>query len=296
MSFALDVQVINSGKDFHEFWIAAQGRSFEEQEKLWNTFEDKYREVYDSVVFNKSSPDWKTQRNLKLKTFFSKLPVLAAKMDKLFSNAEQLANIQAERFKNIFPDLQSDTPIIFIPGFGFNGKAKEIPSFGRPVLLIGVDLVAERNDPIDVLFTHEFFHIYQFEVLKNKKIWQTLTSPIWFEGFATYVSGILNPAFSEAEILMDSELAKFCSDNTNIHTWAVEFLSFYNNDKLDDASYDKIYKEWFMISGNANPKRRGYCLGLRVFQFLVKVNSIQEMVKWDEDLFLLKTGEALASF
>ncbi|MGZ3768672.1 MAG: DUF5700 domain-containing putative Zn-dependent protease [Bdellovibrio sp.] len=296
ISAASTIKVINSGSDFVEFWSAAQGKSFEEQEKLWSSFEDKYREVYDVVIFDKTAPDWQNKRILKLKTFFSKLPVLAPKMIALFSRAEQLANVQADRFEKVFTDLQTGTPIFFLPGFTFNGKAKELPSLGRPALLIGVDLVAERNDPVDILFSHEFFHVYQFEILKNKKIWQTMTSPFWFEGFATYVSGFLNPSFSEADFLMDSNLAKACSDKGNIQSWSTEFLSFYNNDKLDDASYDNIYKEWFMISGSTNPKRRGYCLGLRIIQSLIKENNIQEMVKWDEEVYLMKTGEVLKLF
>lgn len=287
------VQVINTGNDFHLFWKKAEGKNFEEQEKLWSEFEDKYREIYDNVVFDKTNPNWQNKRIERLKTFFSKLPSLVSKMEILFDTAEEISTSQANKFKKTFPDLQEGTPIVFLPGITFNGKAQPLGSFGRSALFIGVDMVAERNDSIDVLFSHEFFHIYQFEFLKNKSIWQTFSSPLWFEGFATYVSGLLNPTVSEDILLMDADLTEECSKAPNVQKWAELYLSFYNNGNLDENTLNQYYKDWFQISGSSNPKRRGYCLGLRVIQEVAKENTVPSMVQWDEPTFGLKIGEAL---
>jgi hypothetical protein len=291
--FASEVQVINTGKDFQIFWRSAEGKTFEEQEKLWTEFEDKYREIYDTIVFDKSNPNWKNNRINMLKWLFSRLPNIASNMNDLFDHAEEISLNQAVRFKKTFPDLQEDTPVVFLPGLTFNGKAEYLPSFGRSTLFIGVDLVADRNDSIEVLFSHEFFHIYQFEFLKNKTIWQTFSSPLWFEGFATYASGILNPTFSEETILMDEKLSVECNNQKNIQTWSNEYLLFYDNHSLDEDTSNKLYKDWFKISSESNPKRRGYCLGLKVIQNIASQNSIQDMVRWDEPTFSLKVGEAL---
>lgn len=287
------VQVINTGKDFQLFWANAEEKSFEEQEKLWSVFEDKYREIYDNVVFDKTNPNWQNKRIERLKTFFAKLPNLVSKMDILFAEAEQMAIGQADKFKITFPDLQEGTPIVFLPGITFNGKAKSLPSLGRAALFVGVDLVAERNDPLDVLFSHEFFHIYQFDLLKDKSIWQTFSSPLWFEGFATYVSGVLNPTSSQDILLMDNDLSIECSKQANINKWAQAYLLFYNIKNLDETTLNNYYKDWFLLSGTSNPTRRGYCLGFKVIQEVAKQNSISSMAQWDETTFSLKIGEAL---
>lgn len=291
--FASEVQVINAGKDFKIFWQSAEGKTFEEQEKLWTVFEDKYREIYDTVVFDKSNPNWQNKRIDRLKWLFSRLPNIASNMNELFDHAEEMSISQTNRFKKSFPDLQEGTPIVFLPGLTFDGKAQFLPSFGRTTLLIGVDLVADINVSLDILFSHEFFHVYQFELLKNKTIWQTFSSPLWFEGFATYASGILNPASSEEKLLMDEKLATECNNQNNIQAWSKDYLSLYDNQSTDLNTRNNLYKDWFLVSGGSNPKRRGYCLGFRVIQKIASQYSIQDMVRWDESTFILKIGEAL---
>jgi hypothetical protein len=291
--FASEIQVINTGKDFQIFWQNAEGKTFEEQEKLWTVFEDKYREIYDTVVFDKSNPNWQNRRIEMLKWLFSRLPYIASNMNMLFDHAEEMTLSQTTRFKETFPDLQEGIPVVFLPGLTFNGKAQLLPSFGRTTLFIGVDRVIDRNDPVDILFSHEFFHIYQFEFLKNKTIWQTFSSPLWFEGIATYASGILNPGSSEEKLLMDEKLSIECKNQKNIQEWSNDYLLFYNKYSLDDNTLNNLYKDWFLISGDSNPKRRGYCLGFRVIQTIASQNNLQDMVRWDESTYILKVGEAL---
>jgi hypothetical protein len=291
--FAREVQVINTGKDFQIFWQSAEGKTFEEQEKLWTVFENKYREIYDTIVFDKSNPNWQNKRIDRLKWLFSRLPHIASNMNELFEHAEEISLRQAVRFKETFPDLHDGTPVVFLPGLTFDGKAQYLPSFGRTTLLIGVDLVADINESLDLLFSHEFFHIYHLELLKNKIIWQTFSTPLWIEGFATYASGILNPGSTVEKLLMNEKLSIECNNQKSIQAWSKDYLSFYDNRSIDMNTRNNLYKDWFLGSGESNPKRRGYCLGFRVIQNIASQNSIQDMVRWDEPTFILKVGEAL---
>jgi hypothetical protein len=72
---------------------------------------------------------------------------------------------------------------------------------------MGVDFIAERNDNLNVLFSHEFFHTYHEDHLKPGDSGRTMATPLWKEGLATYISGVLNPDQNDAVLLMDTELA-----------------------------------------------------------------------------------------
>jgi len=262
---------------------------------LWSSFENNYREIYDVVVFDKTQPNWQIDRTDKLRKYFSKFPELAPKMKLLFERASKIAAEQTEKFKQAFEDFSSDTPIVFLPSFSFNGYASKIPSLGRSVLFIGVDVVTDRGDSIDVLFSHEFFHTYHFDILAHTQNWQTMSSPLWFEGFATYISGILNPTYSEDAILMDMALDQACSDKNEVKKWAKDYLVFFDNPNLSETEANDLYKDWFMMSGASNPKRHGYCLGLRVIQDVSKKNDIRNIVHWDEASFLPIIKESLVN-
>ncbi|MBK9323747.1 MAG: hypothetical protein IPM97_12530 [Bdellovibrionaceae bacterium] len=48
-----------------------------------------------------------------------------------------------------------------------------------------------------------------------------------------------------------------------------------------------------MTSGQAQPTRRGYCLGLRVIREVANVNALGDMIKWEETKFSVEIEKTL---
>jgi hypothetical protein len=52
--------------------------------------------------------------------------------------------------------------------------------------------------------------------------------------------------------------------------------------------------DWFMGNGATNPKRRGYCLGMRVIKDLNTRFDLREMLLWEEDTFKAHIAESFS--
>lgn len=285
LAFASNVQVINTGNDFNLF-LDASHKNPEQISRAWDEFEEKYQLLYDDFVFKKDDPEWEGKRTQYLDGFFGELSTLQDGMNEIFAHAEDIAEKQALLFKKRFPDLKENTPVVFMPSvLSFNGKGGMIRPLNKMGVLIGVDGVVLLQNDIDVLFSHEFFHVYQFDKLDENKIWLTMASPLWFEGFASFVSGMINPEKTDAVILMDEELAKKCNNPAYYKSWARDFLTFIDTPYQNNPEADSLKKEWFQMNGKYQPPRRGYCLGLLVLRDLVKNHSIEEMLLWNESQF-----------
>lgn len=282
---ASNVNVINTGDDFSLF-LDASHQTPEQTWQAWDRFESKYQDIFDDFIFLKSDPMWDGKRIQRLDNFFGQLDSLEEGMNFLFKNAEEISERQAAKFEKRFPDLKKNTPVIFIPtALAFNGMGGFVRSLQKNAVLIGVDLVTLRQDNIDVLFALEFFQIYHLDKIEDEKIWNTMASPLWFEGFATHVSGILNPNKTSAELFMDEELAKKCANSVYAKSWAKDYLTFIDTPSRNNPESDSLYQEWFYTSGIYQPTRRGSCLGFLVIRDLTKRYSIDEMLLWSEDKF-----------
>src|ERR1700726_3464238 len=93
--------------------------------------------------------------------------------------------------------------------FRFDGK---IPHDNPRMLLLGLDGLAKFHGPegrLPVILSHELFHVYHFQVnpLPRDVDQVELYRLIWQEGLATYVSQVLNPEASLADVLLDPRLA-----------------------------------------------------------------------------------------
>ncbi|MGZ3695848.1 MAG: hypothetical protein ACXWQO_17285 [Bdellovibrionota bacterium] len=288
LAFAQNEQILNTAADVRVLLENSHGKAFPEQLVEWNIFEHKYQDIYDAAVFTHDRDDWQERRLQSIQKFFSSLPQIEKPMMELFASANEIAATQASRFQKVFPDLKPGTPIVFLPGMRFNGRASSLPRFNRDALLIGLDMVVSRQDSIDVLFSHEFFHIYHFDHLggDDGENSNTMSSPLWFEGFATYVSQVLNPSASEAEVLMDKPLSEGCAKTAAVAAWAKDYLTFYAKNDWKEHEADPFYYDWFRIGGPTLPNRRGYCLGYLAVKAAAESHSIQELVDWKPENFI----------
>jgi hypothetical protein len=253
-----------------------------EQISNWETFESKYQSIFDFKIYHKDNNGWETRLAKKRSSFFSKLPSIKDGMIQLFDNAQEIVKKREELFKAYFPDLKEDIPVYILPSlFSFNGKVAEIPGTTNYGLFIGVDYITYRKDNLNVLFSHEFFHVYHISKRDPNSNDKTMASPLWKEGFATYVSGLLNPDQADDVLLMDKDLANKCQDPHYVSELAKLYLPLLKTDgKTTNV-------DWFNMSSKEEIKRRGYCLGLKVIREIVKNknNTILDMTTWDEDHF-----------
>lgn len=280
---AYGAQVMNSKDDFQILLNEIHGQTRAEQLKAWDRFEAKYQDIYDSLVFAKGEPGWETKRIKRVNALLDALPGLAPRMMKLFENADEIIRTQEANFVRQFPDMPTDTKVYFmLSALSFNGKAAEIPDPTKSSMFMAVDSIVERGDDLGVLFSHEFFHVYHFGKLAEGAVGRTMATPLWTEGFATYISGIINPGHSDAVLMMDPELASWCDQSAAVASAAKVYLAALDTDG-ETAPYD--YNDWFKMSGPTRPTRRGYCLGLKIIKTLAAQHSIDDMLLWDEAKF-----------
>lgn len=297
LSCSISASVIfNTGVEFKKTILNWDTLSSTEQEQKWEIFESKNQSIYDEIIYRKGSDGWEERVNKKRKVFFEQLPLIRNDMINLFNNAEEIVTKEEKLFRRHFPDLKNDIPVYLLPSmFSFNGMAIEIPGKNEIGLLLGLDSIIARNDNLDILFSHEFFHIYHINKLSKEQIWKTFATPLWLEGFATFVSGQLNPNANNSELLMDSGLAKKCDSKEFVAKKAKEYLQIIDKTESDPNS-DLLYTDWFTMSGTQKPARAGYCLGLLVLRKLATQHQVDEMSSWGEEAFTAFTKQVLLDF
>ena len=288
--------VVNAGDDFK---IATDGWEQLDQAgrmQRWDVFEAKYAQIYENRIYKIQEPGWQSRIMQRRALFFPEVTALRDNMLKMFDEAGQIVAIQEARFKKQFPDMPQDIPVYFLPSlFSFNGSVFDLPQHGRSGLLMGVDFIVRRRDNLDVLFAHEFFHAYHEDKISKRNAnesttestTETMATPLWLEGFATYVSGILNPTASVADLLMDPVLAKDCARPEFVRELAKLYESILTTDG------ETTYSDWFLMSGTTQPTRRGYCLGLHVVGRLAKTHDLSEMTSWSESRYSIEALKVL---
>lgn len=282
-------RIVNLGSDFDQFLRNTAHASQEEVEAEWERFEAKHQSIYDKHVYRKGDTDWELRLRKKRDLFFHGLPQLKDDMQTLFASAEKIVIEKEAAFRVLFSDLSPDIPVYFLPSLlSFNGKVGFLSEFGRSGLLMGVDFIVQRKDDMDVLFSHEFFHAYHGDKIVGS-VGKTMATPLWQEGFATYISGVLNPDRDDDVLLMDSVLGRECKKPAFVQDLARQYLAILQTDG------QTTYNDWFLLNGPTQPTRRAYCLGLHALRNLAKIYPLTEMVTWDEDRFSKETSMALQS-
>jgi hypothetical protein len=179
-----------------------------------------------------------------------------------------------ERFDQIFPDFRPSRTTVYltVSRFRFDGK---VPHDRLDSLLLALDGVAKfhgANAPIAVIFSHELFHLYHFQV--NPPAANPDQVPlyrlIWQEGLACYVSGVINPAASFGDILFDPRLA--AKGPKYVKQVARQLLiDLQSTDDIQTAEY-LTYR-----TTGSTPPRMGYLIGYQVVAKLAKQHSLVEL-------------------
>ena len=275
--------ILNLGPEFKVYVDQNRGSEWDTRWSNWKVFETKYSSYFSEGLCASQSDGCEEKKKLRLREFFMALPRLEPKLWNYFQSSAEAIEVQRRAFKKEFVDFKDDTLVVLMPSLlGFNGRVATIGE--RHVLLIAPDSLLDRADNLDVVFSHELFHVYQFDRIGKGEIFRTMASPLWFEGFATWMSIFLNPGTGDAPALMDDALAAYCSSPDHVSFLAKEYLSILSM-KSDSPTVDTVYQRWFLLSSNTVPTRRGYCLGLQVMRQLTHSQDFKPLVALDESQF-----------
>jgi len=177
-------------------------------------------------------------------------------------------------FSAQFPDFErSRVNVYLMPSlFLFDGK---IPHDNPRTLFLALDGLAKfhgANVRLDVILSHELFHLYHFQVnplpAEIDKI--PLYRQIWQEGLATYASGCLNPGASLADVLLDPRLAR--DGPKYVPAVARTLLT-----QLEAADDETTARYLAYRRGSEIPSRMGYLVGYDIVAHLAPARSLTEL-------------------
>jgi hypothetical protein len=179
-----------------------------------------------------------------------------------------------ERFLQIFPDFRPSRTTVYltVSRFRFDGK---VPHDHWNNLLFAFDGVAKfhgGNAPVAVIFSHELFHLYHFQISPPPADPDQvpLYRLIWQEGLACYVSKLLNPSAPFGDILFDPRLA--AEGPKFVKSVSRRLLrDLLSTDDLETAEYLN-----YRTTGST-PPRMGYLIGYQIAANLATQRSLTEL-------------------
>jgi hypothetical protein len=212
----------------------------------------------------------------KVKTFVAKVPEYISGIRKLHALFEQQEPAILDRFCQAFPDFAPAKAKIYLMLSLFQFDAK-IPSGHPDSLLIGLDGLVRfhgSDAPLPVILSHEFFHLYHFQVnpLPKNPDDLPLYRLLWQEGLAVYASQQLNSGASLAEVLLDPRLAT--NGPASIRPEAKRLLLCLDSREDITAAHFLVKNE----NGEV-PGRIGYLIGYEVAARLAQNRSLSALAR-----------------
>jgi Predicted Zn-dependent protease (DUF2268) len=181
-----------------------------------------------------------------------------------------------ESFCARFPDFNRSQAAIYLmlSLFRFDGK---IPHDNPRALFLGLDGLAKFHGasvPLDVILSHELFHLYHFQVNALPTPIDTipLYRLIWQEGLATYASASMNPKATMADVLLDPRLAR---DGPK-YVPAVARTLVTQLESTDDEATARYLS---YRRGSEIPSRMGYLIGYDIVARLAPTRSLTELAR-----------------
>lgn len=219
-----------------------------------------------------------------LSRYLAELPPYLPAMRTLDAQCRDQLPKVTEALRRYFPDFDPSRVRVSLMLSLFRFDAK-IPHDQPNQLWIGLDGIAKLHGPnfrLGVLLAHENFHLYHFQVnpQPNRGESVPLYRQIWQEGLACYVSHLLNPGASKADVLLDPNLA--ANGPRYVPTVAHALL---DDLEADDDSVTARYLSYHRATG-ALPSRMGYLIGYDVAAACAARKPLAELVRLRGDALL----------
>jgi hypothetical protein len=180
-----------------------------------------------------------------------------------------------QSFAKAFPDLRPPGPIYLVHSQGeFDGGTRQVSGVNR--LMFGIDVIARLHDFPDErpFFHHELFHVYHGQFFEEcEQAWCAL----WAEGLAVFAAQSLNPAASDAELLLNSP--RPIRPDVERDRKAAVCAVVAHLDSSQPADYAALFS-----SGPAPkdlPPRFGYYVGYLAAQEAARRQSLTELAHLD---------------
>ena len=210
------------------------------------------------------------------KGYIEKAIPYVGRIRKLHSLFESQEPAILTRFCQAFTDFDPGKVKIYLVLSFFRFDAK-IPSAHPDSLLLGLDGLARfhgTDAPLGVILSHEFFHLYHFQVnpLPENPDDLPLYRLLWQEGLAVYASQQLNTGASLADVLLDPRLA--VEGPASIRTEAKRLLTCLES-REDSVAAHFLAKN----DGQEAPGRIGYLIGYQIVSRLAQSRSISSLAR-----------------
>jgi len=178
-----------------------------------------------------------------------------------------------DRFRARFPELPSELQVTVLHSLGeLDGGMRTFA--GRSWFLLGLDNIARFHNFDDqaAFFHHELFHVLHDRLAPNKRV---MWSALWAEGLAVWVSRLMNPDASNAELLLDLPPGLVAEVDKRLKPLATRFLRVIN------SKAPEVYGRWFLMGSKdaSLPKRAGYVLGLRVVEVVARDVPLDDLIR-----------------
>lgn len=194
-----------------------------------------------------------------------------------------------------FPDFVIDIPFHICHSLGeCDGGTRKLA--GQECMILGLDVMAKVHtfDNEIPFIQHELFHIYHLQLYKpsNNSPYNedALYNGLWLEGLATYISFILNPSASYAELLLDIPKDLVVDTTKDLKSICQALLdNFYSIDPDQ-------YKKFFLFSSSPFPSRCGYYIGFLVVKAISSYTPFMTMIHFSEQDFIPLLEKELKNF
>lgn len=209
-----------------------------------------------------------------VKAYVGKAPEYVASIRKLHALFEREEPAILDRFCLAFPEFAPGRVKIYLMLSLFRFDAK-IPSEHPDSLLIGLDGLARFHGtdvPLAVILSHEFFHLYHFQVnpLPKNPDDLPLYRLLWQEGLAVYASQQLNSGASLSDVLLDPRLA--AEGPVSVPVEAKRLLSCLESREDATAAH-------FLAKSENGEGRIGYLIGYDVVTRLARSRSLSSLAR-----------------
>jgi len=219
---------------------------------------------------------------------FEKFPAIRTRFTATTAVFAKLLAPAHQSFTKTFPDLRPIGPIYLVHSLGeFDGGTRQVSGVNR--LMFGIDVIARLHDFPDEqpFFHHELFHVYHSQFFEEcEQAWCAL----WMEGLAVFAARSLNPAASDAELLLSSP--RPIRADVELDRKAAVCAAVARLDSSQPVDYAALFSNG--PAPNGLPPRFGYYVGYLAAQEAARRQSLTGLAHLDNAAARAVLAAALA--